>query len=536
VTFSAETAARAGEISSRYAARWWALFALVLGVLAVGLDSTVLSVAIPTLAKDLGATQTQVQWFSNSFMLALAAAMLPMGLLGDRYGRRLVMILSLIIFGAGSAACAYATGPAFFIAARAVMGIAGAGVTVLAMSSLVVLFPSAERPKAVSAWAGASFLALPIGPILGGWMLTSYWWGWVFLINIPICLLGVVALVALVPESSSSEHGRLDALGIVGSVAGLVALTYGITEAGENGWASISAWAWMLGGLTLLGLLAAWEVALAGRGGHPLIDPTLFRSRAFTSGVILAGMTMMAAIGILFVLPQFSQGVAGLDAMGSGVRLLPLIGGMVVGLLPSARITGALGPKATVTIGFLLLGVGAALGAQTTADSSDGFVSLWLAISGCGTGLALSAAASTALSELDAEGSGVGSAVMQAVQKLGGPLGIAILYSALSSAYRGHLTLPGNLPNAAVEAIKDSFFAGLGVAAKLGSPQLADAVQAAFMKGMTTSLWVSVALAALGALVALVFLPQRRSARAVGAVRAEAARPTASPSMTARQG
>jgi MFS family permease len=151
-------------LAYRSATKWWALCALVLGVLAVGLDATVLSVAVPTLAKDLGASQTEIQWFSNAFMLALAAAMLPMGLLGDRYGRKRMMMVSLIVFGAGSAACAYATNPAFFIAARTIMGVAGAGITVLAISSLVVLFSLVERPKAVSVWAGVSFLALPIGP------------------------------------------------------------------------------------------------------------------------------------------------------------------------------------------------------------------------------------------------------------------------------------------------------------------------------------------------------------------------------------
>ncbi len=160
--------------------RWWALGALTLAVLAVGLDGTVLSVALPTLARSLHASESQLQWFSSGYLLVLGAAMLPAGLLGDRYGRKRTLLVALALFAAGSAACAAAPSSGAFIAARAVLGIAGAGVIVMALSSLTVLFSEQERPKAVGVWAAANFLALPIGPILGGWLLSHYWWGWVF--------------------------------------------------------------------------------------------------------------------------------------------------------------------------------------------------------------------------------------------------------------------------------------------------------------------------------------------------------------------
>src|SRR6516164_1935605 len=201
--------------------RWWALGALVLAVLAVGLDGTILSVALPTLATALHASESDLQWFSSGYLLVLAAAMLPAGLLGDRYGRKKVLLVSLALFGAGSAACAYASSGAAFIAARAVLGLAGAGIIVMALSALTVLFTEQERPRAVGIWAAANFLALPLGPILGGWLLTHYWWGWVFLLNVPVALIGFGATLALVPESRAPQRPGLDPVGIIASTSGL---------------------------------------------------------------------------------------------------------------------------------------------------------------------------------------------------------------------------------------------------------------------------------------------------------------------------
>ena len=186
--------------------KWWALGAVSLAVMTVGLDGTVLSVALPTLSGALHASESDLQWFSSGYLLVLAAAMLPAGLLGDRYGRKKVMLFALGMFGVGSAACAYSTSVVEFLAARLLVGLAGAGVIVMAITALTVLFSKEERPKAVGVWAAANFLALPIGPILGGWLLTNYWWGWVFLINVPVALIGMAAVAALVPESRASER------------------------------------------------------------------------------------------------------------------------------------------------------------------------------------------------------------------------------------------------------------------------------------------------------------------------------------------
>jgi EmrB/QacA subfamily drug resistance transporter len=494
--------------------KWWALGALTLAVLAVGLDATVLSVALPTLANALHATESDLQWFSSGYLLVLAAAMLPIGLLGDRFGRKRVMLVALVLFGAGSAACAYAPSAGAFIAARVVLGLAGAGIVVMALSALTVLFSEEERPRAVGVWAAANFLALPIGPILGGWLLTNYWWGWVFLINVPVSLIGLIAAVALVPESRAPVRPGLDPVGVVASTAGLVGVTFGLIEAGRNGWTDASALVPIGAGLALLVGFFLWEHGLSRRpGGQPLIDLALFRSASFTWGVLLAATAGLAMIGVLFTLPQYFQGVAGTDAMGSGLRLLPVIGGLVLGAVPADRIARLVGAKVTVALGFALLGAGMLLGSTTSVGSSGGFVAAWTAVVGLGLGLTFSTSASAALSELSQERSGVGSAVMQALQKTGGPFGTAILGSVLSTAYVAQLNLAG-LPKALAQAVKASLFGGLAVAQKLGSASLLDSVRAAFVHGMDVSLVVAAGIAAAGMLLTLAFLPGRRTGRA----------------------
>ena len=487
--------------------RWWVLGALMLAVLAVGLDGTILSVALPTLAGALHASESDLQWFSSGYLLVLAAAMLPAGLLGDRYGRKKVMLIALALFGAGSVLCAFAPSAGAFIAARVVLGLAGAGVIVMALSALAVLFDERERPRAVGIWAAANFLALPVGPILGGWLLTSYWWGWVFLMNVPVALVGLIAVAMMVPDSRSPERPALDPVGIASSSAGLVAVTYGFIEAGRNGWTDARSLAWIGVGIAVLIGFFLWERRLGRRPGRqPLIDLALFRSPAFTWGVVLSATLAAALTGVLFTVPQYFQGVLGTDAMGSGLRLLPMIAGMVVGAVPADRIVRAVGAKFAAALGFAVVAGAMLVAATTDASSSVVFVGAWMAGTGAGTGLALATTTSAALSQLSSERSGVGTAVMQALQKTGGPFGAAILGSALNAAYQAHLQV-GGLPPAAAKAVEQSVFGGLAVARQLGSAALVDSVRTAFVAGMDTALVVSAGIAAAGALLALAFLP-----------------------------
>jgi DHA2 family multidrug resistance protein-like MFS transporter len=491
--------------------RWWALGAVSLSVLAVGIDGTVLSVALPTLALKLKASEADLQWFTSTYLLVLAAAMLPAGLLGDRYGRKKVLLVSLALFGVGSVACAVSTSSAGFIAARVLLGFAGAGVIVMALASLTVLFAEQERPRAVGIWSAANFLAFPIGPILGGWLLTHVWWGWVFLMNVPVVAVGITAAAALIPESRATRRPALDPIGIVSSAGGLVLITYGLIEAGQHGWGDALALGSMGAGAAVLAGFFGWERALSKRGGQPLVDPALFRSRSYTWGVILIAVAILAMMGVLFTMPQYFQGVAGTDAMGSGVRLLALVGGLVVGAIPADRVARLLGAKLTVAAGFSVLALGLALGSNTTVHSSSRSVAVWMALVGVGMGLALATASSAALSELDEEHGAIGSAVLQAVNKTGGPLGAAVLGSILSAGYLARLHLLG-LPAAAAAAARQSIFGAVAVAQRLHSPALLHSARGAFTYGMAQSLLVSAVVAVAGAILALLFLPRGTAA------------------------
>jgi EmrB/QacA subfamily drug resistance transporter len=431
-----------------------------------------------------------------------------MGLLGDRYGRKKVMLGSLALFGAGSAACAYSRTVGEFIAARVVLGIAGAGIIVMALSALTVMFSEEERPKAVGIWAAANFVALPIGPILGGWLLTNYWWGWVFLLNVPVAMIGLAATAILVPDSRATHPPGLDPTGVVLSVAGLVGVTYGLIEAGEHGWNNLGAWLLIAGGLVVIVGFFAWERSVNQRpGGEPLLDLALFRSKAYLWGVVLAAVAILAMFGVLFTLPQYFQGVLGTTAMGSGIRLLPLIGGLLVGALPASAIAKLLGTKLTVALGFAAIGIGLILGTTTSLSSGIGFVATWMAICGFGLGVAMATTSSTALAELSEDQAGVGSAVLQALNKVGGPLGSAVLGSVLASAYVARLDL-SRLPTAAAAAVRQSVFGGDAVAHTLGSTTLTESVHAAFVHGMDVALSVSTGIAFAGVLFALVFVPR----------------------------
>ncbi len=498
--------------------RWWALGGITLAVLAAGLDATVLSLALPTLTTALHASESQLQWFVTSYTLALAVAMLPAGLLGDRFGRKRVMLGSLLAFGAGSVACAFSPSPEFFIAARTELGMAGAGLTVMALSAITVLFDEKERPRAVGIWGAANFLALPLGPLLGGWMLANFWWGWVFLINVPVVLIGVIAIAALMTESRSVENPGLDILGLLTSACGLAALMYGLIQAGEYGWGA-GAIAPIAVSVLLLAGFVAWESRLGRRpGGKPLVDITLFTSRAFSSGVVLTGLAVFGLFGCLFTLPQYFQAVMGTNSQGSGIRLLPVILGMVAGAVPADRVAGRIGPRLTIAFGFGILAAGMGAGSVMTVGSGDPMIAGWTFTVGVGAGLALATAASAALGELSADRSGVGAALIQSVTKLGPAFGATILGSVLNSTYQAHLQLSG-LPGPAVAAMRRSVFAGIAVGQHLHSPALLDSVRAAFVAGMDAGLLVSAGCALAGALIALIALPARATPPVAAPVR-----------------
>jgi DHA2 family multidrug resistance protein-like MFS transporter len=525
------------------ARRWWALIAIAASVLVVGLDLTVLNLALPTIANDLHASTSDLQWFSDAYSLVLAAAMLPAGLLGDRFGRKRVLLIALVLFGASSAACAYAASTGELITARAVLGIGAAAIFPLSLSVIPVLFAPEERQKAIAIMASATFISFPIGPIVGGYLLDHFWWGSVFLINVPIVVGALVAVVFLLPESRSDQRPRLDIGGVVLSSAGLAGLTYGFIKAGQNGWTDAAALGTIAAGVVVLAVFVAWErwltqrsaaaEAAAGaaapddRGGgrapgiRPLVELRLFRSAGFTWGTILATFVSFAMFGIFFAMPQYFQEVRGVNALGSGLRLLPMIGGMVIGMIGGTRLASARratdakaarAPLASVkllaTVGFAVMAAALAVGATTKIASGTGFAAAWFAVFGLGLGTAMPQTMNAALSALSAERSGSGSALISALRQVGATIGVAVLGTVLNSVYRSHLIVTG-LPAATAAAARNSVDAGVQVAHALRSVALLGSARSSFVHGLDVMLWTCGGIALVSAVLALLFLPRR---------------------------
>jgi EmrB/QacA subfamily drug resistance transporter len=482
--------------------RWWALVPVVLTVLAVGLDATILSVALPTLGRSLDATTGQLQWFVAAYTLVFAAALVPGGMLGDRYGRKKLLIVSLLIFGAASIACALAPSAEAFILARALLGLGGAIMLPMVLGMLPVLFDEEERGRAIAAVTTAAMLGYPIGPLLGGWMLTRFDWSWVFLINVPVVVLALVAVTALLPESRSSIRQRIDVGGVVLSAGGLVLLTYGVISVGDRGWTDGAALAEIAGGALTLAAFVLWERRIRA----PLVDLRLFRSNEFTWGTTLSSLVSFAMFGLLFAVPLYFQVVRGTDAQGSGIRLLPLIAGLLIGGAAADRLAARVGARVVAAVGFALLAVGLAFGATTSVATGDAQTAAWIALSGLGLGLVLPTTIDTALGAVSKESSGVSSGVLQAFRMVGGVLGAAILGAIINATYRGHLEQA--VSPAAAQSARDSAVAGVDAATAAHSQGLLDAVRESFVSGMNLTLWVSAALMVAGAVLALVFRPR----------------------------
>jgi MFS transporter, DHA2 family, multidrug resistance protein len=492
------------------ARRWWAMGALVLAVLAVGFDVTILSLALPELAAGLKASTSQLQWFVSAYTLVFAAAMIPGGMLGDRFGRKKLLLIALVIFGVSSILAAYATDAAMFVAARAVLGLGGAVILPMVLGVVPTMFGEEERRRAIAIVMGATMLGYPIGPILGGWLLDHFWWGAVFLINVPVVLLAMVAAILWLPESRSARPRRFDPAGVVTSSAGLAVLTYGVIQAGQYGWGDVTSVIPLVAGAVLIVLFVLTERRVA----DPLVDLRLFRAPGFTVGTALSTTISFLMFGVLFAVPQYFQAILGTDAMGGGVRLLPLIGGMVAGASVADRLAVRAGARATAGGGFVLLAAGLFLGATTATGSGYGLSAAWTTIAGVGLGFVMPVAMDAALGTVK-EDTGVGSAVIQAIRMFGGSFGAAVLGSVLNSGYRGRVDVAG-LPAGAAQTVRDSVFGGLDVAGT--NAALTASVRAAFVHGLDVMFVVCGVAAVAGALAALL-LPRRESVRVESAGR-----------------
>ncbi|MFE9859421.1 DHA2 family efflux MFS transporter permease subunit [Streptomyces sp. NPDC005780] len=483
--------------------RWWALGALVASMLVLGFDMTILNVALPTMAGELGATTGEQQWMADGYVVVFAALMLPAGLLGDRFGRRRMLIAGLGVFLVGSVIGTLADDVPTVIAARCVMGVGGALVMPLALAVLPSLFGEPkDRIKAVGIVSAASALGLPLGPILGGWLLDHFWWGSVFLVNIPMVGIGIAACVFLLPETRDPAAPTVDVVSTALSATGLGALIYGVIEAPGRGWGDPLVLAVLAAGVILIAALVLRER----RSARPMLDMALLRQRTFLLSTLASTLVMFALAGLMFILPGYLQAVLGHDAFGTGVRMLPMMGGLIVATRAGGPVNARFGARATMSAGLVVLAFAALLGSRTTVDSGYGFTALWLSIAGAGFGFAVVPAMNAALGALPADRAGSGSGLLMTVRQTGSALGIALLGSLLAGAYSGRLDTAG-LPAAAADTAGDSVVAAHAVAARLGAQRLVESADAAYIHGMSLVLLVVGATALISALLVGAFLP-----------------------------
>ncbi|MFC4127001.1 MFS transporter [Nocardia rhizosphaerae] len=511
MTTEAGTAIGAPSISQS-PRRWLGLAALSVSVLVVGFDATILNVALTTLSTELDASTSQLQWIIDAYLLVFAAMLLPAGLAGDRFGRARTLVAGLLIFGVASLVGAWSDTSTEVIAARALMGVGAAVILPATMSLIPTLFAREERTRAIGIWSAVFAAGIPLGPILGGWLLRHFWWGSVFVVNLPILIIAVIASVVFLPESRDESVPRIDFPGVILVVVGLSALAYGIIEAPTEGLAAANVIAALVAGIVLLGAFVVWQH----RASSPMIDVALLRCRSFVVAIVVTTLASAVMYGVLFLVPQYLESGMGNDAFGTGVRIWPLAFGVLCAAAVTERLALRLGYAKVIAAGMAILATGCAIGAMTSVTDRYWYMAVWLAVVGLGLGLSLIPGLDVALKELSDDEAGRGSGLVMAFRQIGAALGVAVLGSVMSTQYRRHLVVEA-LPQDAADAAQRSFEGAAVVAQRMtalgldGEHLLGSALHA-YLRGMSHALVVCGFIAILGSLTSLIFLTRSSEA------------------------
>ncbi|MCU1370519.1 MAG: drug resistance transporter, partial [Ilumatobacteraceae bacterium] len=414
--------------------RWIALGVLCMSLLVVGLDNTILNVALPRLSADLDATTSQLQWIIDGYTLVFAGLLLTTGSLGDRYGRRSALSAGLLVFVAGSIASAFATTPELLIATRSIMGVGAALIMPATLSLLTNIFTDpTERAKAIGIWAGVSGIGVAIGPMLGGWLLEHFSWGSVFLVNVPVVAIALPAGYFLLPDSKAANSPKLDVLGALLSIVALVSLVWAIIEAPAKGWTSPSVLGAFALGAATMAVFIWWQTTT----DHPMLDIKFFRNPRFSAANLAVTLTFFAMFGSMFVITQFMQFVLGYTPLEAGIRSVPLALMLMVVAPQSTRLVRRVGTKLVVAGGLATVAIG--LGVASTATPELGYVGRILPsqiLLGLGIALAMAPATESIMGSLPRSKAGVGSAMNDTTRQMGGALGVAIIGSILATSYR----------------------------------------------------------------------------------------------------
>jgi EmrB/QacA subfamily drug resistance transporter len=495
--------------------RWWTLAVLCLSLLMVVIDNTIVNVALPTLSTELDASTTELQWIVDAYTLVFAALLLAFGHFGDRFGRKLALQLGLVLFAATSLLAALSTTSTQLIGARALMGIGAAFIFPATLAILVNVFTDTkERAAAIGIWSACTGLAVALGPVTGGYLLEHFEWGSIFLVNLPIAAIALIAGWVLVPTSRDSSVGGMDHLGLALSAIGVGLVVWSIIEAPHLGWTDPLV---MVGGLIGMGLLAGfvvWERRIA----HPLLDVRLFRNARFSAASLSVAAAFFALFGFIFLITQYLQLVQGYSPLEAGLRTLPFA--IATGVTSPLAIVAMhrFGSKLVVAAGLAVMSLGFVLASLVEVDTPYvGLTLLSMVTIAVGLGLTTGPATESIMGSLPAEKAGVGSAVNDTTRELGGTLGVAVVGSVFASFYGAALVdaLTGaSVPPEVLTAAEESMAAALVVAGELppalGGEVLA-AAQESFISGLSAGSLVAAAVAAVGAIGAALWLPARQS-------------------------
>ena len=501
--------------------RWRALVVLCAAALIINLDNTILNVALPTLVRDLRATSSQLQWIVDSYAMVFAGLLLVGGSLADRFGRKRIFLIGLAVFAAGSIGAARSSSVDLLIAFRAVMG-AGAALTIPSSLSIIndVFRNPKERAKAIGAWGGTIGLGIAIGPIAGGLLLARFWWGSIFLVNVPIVIAAFVGAVLFVPNSKNPATDRPDPGGAILSILGLGLLLWSIIEGPTQGWTSPRVILSGSASLVVLSSFVAWEA----RSSHPMLKLAFFRERRFSIAAAAECLGVFGLLGALFLQTQFLQFDLGNSPLQAGLRILPMAATLVVSAVLSPFIARLIGVKFTVAAALAAIAGGLwQISAASSLATTYGGVLPGLLLIGLGAGLLLPTATNSVVGSVPQGDSGMGSATNAVALQVGGALGVAVIGSVASTRYQDHMTvaLEGrHLPTSATDAILGSLGGALHVAHLVGGntgATLAGAARTAFMSGLGISFSVGAIVALVGILIVLAYLPSSAASACVNA-------------------
>jgi EmrB/QacA subfamily drug resistance transporter len=495
-----------------YRMRWWTLVVISISILIVIIDSTIVNIALPTLQRELGTTQAELQWIISAYIMTFAALMLTMGSLGDRIGRARMLQLGIVLFACASMGAAFASSGIQLIVWRIIMGIGGAMILPATLAIITNVFPREERGKAIGVWAGLNGIGVALGPILGGLIIEELQWNWIFLINLPIAAIALSAGWFLVPDSRDPEPKKLDFPGTMLSIGALSCLIYGLIQGGNASWMDSDVVGTLVGSLALIALFVLWERHTS----DPMLAIGFFRSRRFSAGVGAVSMMSLALVGLTFSLTLYMQFVNGYNALDTGLRFVLLALGIFIGAGSADRIVSRIGTTRVIGFGFLGTAIMGALASFWQVDTAYGQIGAVFFGLGFFLGYIAAPATDAVMGALPEARAGIGSAMNTVSRLVAGSIGVAALGSMLSTIYSSNFksvasTIEG-LPGDIIEAASDSVGAAITIAGDL-PPAVGDALALAaresFMDGWRVMAYFTCGLSVIAVVLILRFMPPR---------------------------